>query len=35
VDTLYSQLLQRLINRGLEGELDAHLGFDETVNPTV
>lgn len=28
VDTLYSQLLQRLINRGLEGELDAHLGFD-------
>lgn len=27
VDALYSQLLQRLINRALEGELDAHLGY--------
>jgi len=29
VDTLYSQLLQRLINRGLDAELDAHLGFEK------
>jgi len=29
VDALYSQLLQRLINRSLEGELDAHLGFEK------
>ena len=27
VDTLYSQLLQRMINRSLEGEMDAHLGY--------
>lgn len=29
VEALYSQLLQRLINRSLEGELDAHLGFEK------
>lgn len=29
VDTLYSQLLQRMINRSLEGEMDAHLGYDK------
>ena len=28
VDSLYSQLLQRMINRSLEAEMDAHLGFD-------
>lgn len=27
VDALYSQLLQRVINRSLEGEMDAHLGY--------
>lgn len=27
VASLYSQLLQRVINRSLEGELDAHLGY--------
>lgn len=27
VATLYSQLLQRVINRSLEGEMDAHLGY--------
>jgi len=29
VDALYSQLLQRLINRSLETEMDAHLGYDK------
>lgn len=28
VDTLYSQLLQRLINRSLEAEMTAHLGYE-------
>ena len=28
VSALYSQLLQRVINRSLEGEMDAHLGYD-------
>jgi len=27
VDKLYSQLLQRLINRSLEAEMTAHLGY--------
>ncbi len=27
VSALYSQLLQRVINRSLEGEMDAHLGY--------
>lgn len=26
LESLYSQLLQRMINRGLEAEMDAHLG---------
>lgn len=29
VDSLYSKLLQRMINRGLNAELDAHLGYDK------
>jgi len=28
VDSLYSQLLQRVINRSLEAEMDVHLGFN-------
>jgi len=28
VSALYSQLLQRVINRSLEGEMDAHLGYE-------
>jgi len=28
VDALHAQLLQRMINRALEGELDAHLGYE-------
>lgn len=28
VDSLYSQLLQRVINRSLETEMDAHLGYE-------
>lgn len=27
VETLYSQMLQRMINRSLEAEMDAHLGY--------
>lgn len=27
LESLYSQLLQRMINRGLEAEMDAHLGY--------
>ena len=27
VSKLYSQMLQRLINRSLEAEMDAHLGY--------
>lgn len=27
VESLYSQLLQRVLNRSLEGEMDAHLGY--------
>nr|WP_306673842.1 transposase [Tahibacter caeni] len=27
VDALYTQLLQRVINRSLDAELDAHLGY--------
>ncbi|QQS03218.1 MAG: IS256 family transposase [Fibrobacterota bacterium] len=27
VDALYSRLLQRVINRGMEAEMDAHLGY--------
>lgn len=33
VDTLYSQLLQRLINRSLEAEMTAHLGYGSGKNP--
>lgn len=29
VDALYSQLLQRVINRSLNAEMDAHLGYDK------
>lgn len=29
VDKLYSQMLQRLINRSLEAEMDAHLGYEK------
>jgi putative transposase len=32
VDTLYSQLLQRLINRSLEAEMTAHLGYKPGEN---
>lgn len=28
VDSLYSQLLQRVINRSLDAEMDAHLGYE-------
>ena len=28
VESLYSQLLQRMINRSLDAEMDAHLGYD-------
>ncbi|QSA97071.1 transposase [Methylococcus sp. EFPC2] len=28
VDALYSQLLHRLINRSLDAEMDAHLGYE-------
>lgn len=28
VEALYTQLLQRVLNRSLEGELDAHLGYE-------
>ena len=34
VDTLYSQLLQRLINRSLEAEMTAHLGYEPGENGT-
>ncbi len=33
VDTLYSQLLQRMINRSLEAEMTAHLGYGPGENP--
>lgn len=29
VEALYSQLLQRMINRSLEAEMDAHLGYSK------
>lgn len=29
VDALYSQLLQRMINRSLDAEMDSHLGYDK------
>ena len=29
VESLYSQLLQRMINRSLEAEMDAHLGYEK------
>lgn len=29
IDALHSQLLQRMINRALEAEMDAHLGFEK------
>jgi len=32
VDTLYSQLLQRLINRSLDAEMTAHLGYEPSEN---
>lgn len=32
VDSLYSQLLQRLINRSLEAEMTAHLGYETGEN---
>ena len=34
VDRLYSQLLQRLINRSLEAEMSAHLGYEPGENGT-
>jgi transposase-like protein len=31
VESLYSQLLQRMINRSLEAEMDVHLGYGKQV----
>lgn len=35
VDSLYSQLLQRVINRSLETEMDAHLGYEPNEKSSV
>lgn len=35
VDTLYSQLLQRMINRSLEAEMDTHLGYGKHEKNTA
>lgn len=35
VDKLYSQLLQKMINRGLSAELDAHLGYDKAARSST
>lgn len=29
VESLYSQLLQHMINRSLDAEMDAHLGYEK------
>lgn len=34
LESLYSQMLQRLINRSLDGEMDAHLGYEKNARQT-